>query len=64
MKLRLKLSDFQNITASLAVQGTTSIPDAVDYRGESVIATARKIVGTSWFMVAKIDKSEINAPYI
>lgn len=62
MKLRLKLSDFPKLTASLAVQGTTSIPDAVDYRGESVIATARKIVGTSWFMVAKIDKSEINAP--
>ncbi|MFO1274219.1 MAG: PAS domain-containing protein [Rubrivivax sp.] len=36
--------------------------DAVDYRGEKVVAVLRGIVGTNWWMVVKQDRSEVDAP--
>ena len=36
--------------------------EGVDYRGHAVLATARNIPGTPWFIVAKVDQDEIYAP--
>lgn len=58
LNLRLPLTD----TAYAAVQammGRIGIYDGKDYRGVQVIADLRKIEGTNWFMITKIDKSEL-----
>lgn len=42
-----------------AVQGHTGFVDAVDYRGVNVMAYSSAIPGTPWFMVAKVDRTEL-----
>ncbi len=51
----------------IAVQATESkegILYGKDYRGEDVLASVRKIKGSSWFLITKIDIAEINAPIL
>jgi len=48
-----------NLAAVMAINGVTGSVDAKDYRGVPVVAAMNKVPGTSWYMVAKIDKSEI-----
>jgi PAS domain S-box-containing protein len=48
-----------NLAAVMAINGITGTTDAVDYRGVPVVAAMNKVPGTTWYMVAKIDKSEI-----
>ena len=43
----------------MAITGVTGSIDAVDYRGFPVVAAMRKIPGTPWYMVAKIDRTEV-----
>ncbi len=38
------------------------ISNAVDFRGDPVLAFADRIPGTPWILVAKIDESEVDAP--
>ncbi len=38
--------------------------DAVDYRGERVLAAARYVEGTGWALVVKIDEKEAYAPVV
>jgi PAS domain S-box-containing protein len=59
MKLKVKVSDNQNLPATFAVSGKEGIVEGKDYRGVKVIAVTRKVFGTPWFMVAKMDKSEL-----
>lgn len=47
------------LPAVKAVIGLTGIHEGIDYRGEPVLANIEPVTGTPWFMVAKIDKSEI-----
>ncbi|MFH1026152.1 MAG: PAS domain S-box protein, partial [Nitrospirota bacterium] len=42
-----------------AVTGISGIIEGKDYRGIDVLADIRPVPGTSWYMVAKVDKSEI-----
>ncbi|MBI5808460.1 MAG: PAS domain S-box protein [Ignavibacteriales bacterium] len=42
-----------------AVNGFTGFTDAIDYRGEEVVAYVNHIAGTNWYMVTKIDKKEL-----
>jgi PAS domain S-box-containing protein len=49
----------EKLAASMAIQGIDATVDAIDYRGVHVVAAMKKIPGTSWFMVAKIDREEI-----
>ncbi|BCB27587.1 hypothetical protein SKTS_24730 [Sulfurimicrobium lacus] len=46
----------------LAIQGETSSIDSIDYRGVQVVSAMRKVPGTSWFIVSKVDKGEFLAP--
>ena len=49
----------QKLPAAMAILGVTGTIDAYDYRGVPVVAAMRKIPGTPWYMVAKIDREEV-----
>lgn len=49
------------IPAVQAVLGRQGIFEGVDYRGQAVLADLRPVVGSRWFMVAKVDQAEIFA---
>jgi PAS domain S-box-containing protein len=49
----------EKLPAAMAVRGITGTIDGIDYRNVPVVAAMKKIPGTSWFMVAKIDREEI-----
>jgi PAS domain S-box-containing protein len=47
------------LPAAMAVEGITGTINGIDYRDVPVVAAMRKVPGTSWYMVAKIDRKEI-----
>jgi len=59
--LRLPIGD-PNLPAAKAVQGQEGVVEGMDYRGIPVLAALRKVPGTPWFMVAKVDQEEIYGP--
>jgi len=46
----------------MAVQGRSGAVEGTDYRGVPVLAAISAIPGTPWFLVAKVDKSEVYQP--
>jgi len=63
--LTLKMStEEQNLPAALVVRGSTGIVDGIDYRGIPVLAAVRHISDSNWFLISKIDKSEVFAPVL
>ncbi|MFH0976480.1 MAG: PAS domain S-box protein [Spirochaetota bacterium] len=58
LKLRIPLSEIK-VPAVQAVLGVKGIFEGKDYRGENVLAYIKTVPGTPWFMIAKVDKSEI-----
>jgi len=50
------------LSRSVPVKGAILLPDANDYRGVPVVAEIRHVDGTNWWLVCKIDKSELTAP--
>jgi PAS domain S-box-containing protein len=48
-----------NLPAAMAFRGIRGTIDGIDYRNVRVVASMKKIPGTQWFMVAKIDREEI-----
>jgi PAS domain S-box-containing protein len=61
LNLRIPLSN-DTVTAVKAVLGQKGIVDALDYRGEPVIADVRKVPDSPWFLVCRMDKAEIYEP--
>ena len=59
--LRLPLTR-TNLLAVRAVFGQTGIMSGVDYRGVPALGIGRAVPDSPWFMIAKIDLAEINAP--
>ncbi|TRZ70377.1 MAG: hypothetical protein D4R97_08345 [Bacteroidetes bacterium] len=63
-------TDISNSTPSFAeeinqpvpVRGSIVLSNSVDYRGMPVLAELRQIEGTNWWLICKIDKSELTAP--
>ncbi|MCF8242077.1 MAG: PAS domain S-box protein [Melioribacteraceae bacterium] len=49
----------KNVPTIQAVLGTEGIFEGTDYRGVDVLSFISKIPKTEWFMIAKVDKSEI-----
>lgn len=47
------------LPSAMAVMGVTGTTDGYDYRGIHVVAAMRKIPGTPWYMIAKVDREEI-----
>ena len=62
LSLRLP-ADASSLPAALAVSGVEGVVEGTDYRGVPVLSVIRPLPGTSWFMVAKEDLSEILAPF-
>jgi PAS domain S-box-containing protein len=60
LSLRLPASSPQ--VAAQAVQEGAGMVEGFDYRGKPVLAAARGVPGTAWFVVAKVDQEEIYAP--
>jgi len=60
LTLKIPLSD-TNVAGVQAVMGRRGIYEGIDYRGVKVIADLRQVKGTSWFMVTKMDRSEMFA---
>ena len=58
LKLRIPLTHTE-VPAVQAVLGHTGIIEGLDYRGVRVLADMRPVPGTPWFMIAKVDQSEI-----
>lgn len=61
MELRLPLTQVQT-PAVMAVLGQTGIVEGLDYRGVPVYAALRAIPDSPWFLVARMDTSEIFRP--
>ena len=58
LKLKIPFTRTE-LPAVQAALGHTGIFEGIDYRGVEVLSDIRKIPATNWFMVAKVDKSEI-----
>ncbi len=61
MTLRQPLNDI-GLPAVRAVLGMEGNFIGRDYRGAEVLAVLRKIPGSPWFMVTKVDRAEVEAP--
>ncbi|MFH2107261.1 MAG: histidine kinase dimerization/phosphoacceptor domain -containing protein [Chrysiogenia bacterium] len=61
MKLRVPIRDSE-ISAVHAITGRTRVKSGRDYRGVAVLSVARPVAGTDWYVVAKVDRSEVERP--
>ncbi len=61
LRLRLPLTNTK-LPAAQAVLGQDGIVKGMDYRGTPVLAALRHIPDSPWFIVAKMDLAEIDAP--
>ncbi len=61
LTLRIPL-DQRNVAAVRAVRGEEGIIESIDYRGVSVIAYVRAVPNSPWFLVARVDVSEVFSP--
>ena len=61
LSLRVPLEGGLAQPATRAIQGFEGLMEGDDYRGIPVLAVARRVPGTPWFMVAKVDRDEIYA---
>jgi len=51
-----------SLTRSVPPEGTLALIEATDYRGKEVLAEVKKIPGTQWSLITKIDQQEVYAP--
>jgi PAS domain S-box-containing protein len=58
---RIPLSD-SSVASVKAVLGQQGIVEALDYAGKPVIAALHPVPDSPWFLVARMDKAEINEP--
>ncbi|MDP3150688.1 MAG: PAS domain S-box protein [Ignavibacteria bacterium] len=58
LKLKIPLTQIE-VPAVKAVLGYKGIAEGKDYRGVQVLSDIQPVPGMPWFMVAKVDKSEI-----
>jgi PAS domain S-box-containing protein len=61
LKLRVPISQ-QTLPAAMVLIGKEGVVQGLDYRGVPVLAVLRRIPGTPWGMVSKVDSSEVFAP--
>ena len=53
-----------NTIAVQAIGGAQGALAGVDYRGVPVLAAARPVPGTDWFLIVKMDRAEALAPLV
>jgi PAS domain S-box-containing protein len=61
LSLRFPLSA-KNLPAAMALRGFEGVTRGIDYRGVPVLAAVKKVRGSPWFLVAKVDADEIFKP--
>lgn len=61
--LRLRIDSMPELPAARAASGEDGVFEGVDSRQVPVVAALRAVPGTPWFLVAKIDKDELYAPF-
>lgn len=61
MTVRRSVND-PDLPPARAFRGAPGVGEGIDYRGIPVLAATRRVPGTGWIMVAKIDPDEIYAP--
>jgi PAS domain S-box-containing protein len=61
LKLTIPVSE-GNLPAAMAVRGRTGIVEGMDYRDVPVMAAIAHVPDTDWYVVAKVDKSEVLDP--
>jgi signal transduction histidine kinase len=61
LRLVLPVSS-KDLPAAAAVSGYEGVIEGVDYRGVKVVAALTPVQGTPWYMVSKIDASEVYLP--
>ncbi|HEX9080838.1 MAG TPA: ATP-binding protein, partial [Holophagaceae bacterium] len=62
LNLRVPLVGRSGQVEAKAIGGRGGLLEGRDYRGAVVLAAARRVEGTPWFTVAKIDESEVYGP--
>ena len=62
LTLRVPLSKSATLASAMAAQQEQGVLVGTDYRNQSVLMALRTIAGTPWFMVAKVDLAEADAP--
>ena len=58
LNLRKQISE-KNLPAAMAINEMPGTISGIDYRGVPVVAAMHKIPGSPWYMIAKVDKTEI-----
>ena len=58
LTLRKPLSE-DRLPAAMALRGIKGTTDGIDYRNVRVVASMKKVPGTQWFMIAKVDREEV-----
>ncbi len=62
LMLRLPMRTHADMAGTQAVEGHEGAFEGVDYRGIPVLAVLRKVPGTPWSLVSKVDEAEIYGP--
>ncbi|MBI5905213.1 MAG: response regulator [Deltaproteobacteria bacterium] len=62
LALRFPLNPRSELPAIQAVLGRTGIVEGRDYRGRPVIADVRKVPDSPWYVIARMDLSEVYEP--
>jgi len=62
LNLRVSLEEGKDLPAVKAALGQEGIVEGVDYRGVPVVAAVRAVPDSPWFLVARMDASEVYAP--
>ncbi|MDD5595429.1 MAG: PAS domain S-box protein [Candidatus Omnitrophica bacterium] len=62
LNLRFNINENKDLPAAKAVLGQVGFVEGRDYRGVPVVAYVRAISDSPWFLVARIDQSEVYAP--
>ncbi|MFO0751779.1 MAG: ATP-binding protein [Thermodesulfovibrionales bacterium] len=60
LRLRLPLSG-ERLPAAKVVLGEEGVMEGIDYRGVKVLAALRRVAGSPWHIVAKVDEKEVYA---
>ncbi len=63
LRFKLSIKDNPDLIAIRGLKGDTTTIHSIDYRGIKVLGCVRPIPQTNWYIVAKIDKEEVDAPH-
>jgi two-component system sensor histidine kinase/response regulator len=61
LRFRIPLTD-KDVPAVKAALGQEGIVEGIDYRGVPVFAALRRVPDSPWFLIARVDLSEVYAP--